>query len=274
MPNLLRAAALVVLLFLAHPSATAATESPLVFAGSGTAVPLTRLLALAFMKLHPEVRIVVPPNIGSAGGIRAAANGAVALGLSTRPLAQAEVRLGLTAVTFARTAVVLGVHPTVGDGGITFDELIQIYRGVKTRWQDGHEIVVLTREPSDGVIDLLSQRIPGFKDAYAESYRVKRWTVLLSTVDMNRMLVRTPYALGLTDTGSIVSERLSIKALKVNGIAPTPVNVYNGRYTLVRVLAFVSRKRDLPPPVQAFIDFTLSPAAAALIRESGYIVGE
>ncbi len=274
MRNLLRAAALAVLLSLASPPAPATTGTPFVFAGSGPALPLTRLLALAFMKVHPEVRIVVPPSIGSAGGIRAAADGAVALGLSTRPLTEAERGLGLTAVSFARTAVVLGVHPSVGDDGITFDELVQIYRGVKTRWQDGHEIVVLTREPTDTVIDLLSQRVPGFREAYAESYKVKRWTVLFSAADMNRMLIRTPYALGLSDMGTIVSERLSIKALKVNGIAPITVNVFNGRYTLVRVLAFVSRKRDLPSSVQAFIDFALSPAGAALIRENGYIVGE
>ncbi len=274
MPNLLRAAALIVLLSLAHPPATAATESPLVFAGSGPALPLTRLLALAFMRIHPEVRIVVPPSIGSAGGIRAAADGAVALGLATRPLAEAEKGLGLTTVTFARTAVVLGVHPTVHEDGITSDEFVQIYRGVKTRWQDGHEIVVLTREPSDSVIDLLSQQVPGFKDAYTESYRVKRWTVLFSALEMNRMLVRTPYALGLTDVGAIVSERLPIKTLKVNGTAPTAVNVYNGRYTLVRILAFVYRKRDLLPAVQAFIDFALSPAGVAVIRESGYLMGE
>lgn len=55
------------------------------------------------------------------------------------------------------------------DDGITSKELIQIYQGTKSRWQDDQEIIVLTREPGDSLIELLEEQIPEFKQVYAES---------------------------------------------------------------------------------------------------------
>ena len=110
---------------------------PLTFAGSGTNLPIIRALAEAFRRAHPDVNIDVPASIGSTGGIRAAAEGAIAVGLISRPLRDREKGLGLIVVPYARTAVVIGAHPTVADDGITFEDLVSIYRGVKSRWKDG-----------------------------------------------------------------------------------------------------------------------------------------
>ena len=77
--------------------------SPLIAAGSGANLEITRLLANAFMKYHPRVTIEVPGSIGSKGAITA-----------------------------------------VADNEITFQDLADIYRGTKTRWKDGNEIIVLS----------------------------------------------------------------------------------------------------------------------------------
>ena len=70
------------------------------------------------------------------------------------------------------------VHPSVTDDGITTDELIQIYQGKKSRWQNGHEIIVLTRDPEESSIKLLEQEVLGFKEAYAESQQANRWVTV------------------------------------------------------------------------------------------------
>src|ERR1700704_6586574 len=63
---------------------------PLIFAGSGTNLPITRLLVEAFRQHHPENSIEVPASLGSTGGIRAVADGVIALGLISRPLKSQE----------------------------------------------------------------------------------------------------------------------------------------------------------------------------------------
>lgn len=245
---------------------------PLTFAGSGTNLPITRLLVEAFGRVRPGIRIEVPASIGSLGGIRAAADGAVALGLISRPLKAEEKGLGLTVLPYARTAIVIGVHPTVADDGITFAELVQIYQGTKTRWKDGREIIVLTREPGDSSIEVLAREIPGFKEVYDESQRVRRWLTLFTDQEMLAALVKTPQAIGLADLGAITSGRLPVKALKVNGLPPTPDTVLEGRYPLVKTLAFVYRSDRLPAEARAFLEFVRSREGEKILKANGYLV--
>lgn len=254
-----------------------AGESPpraLVFAGGGSALPIVRLLAEAFGRVRPEIKIDVPASLGTGGGIRAVADGAIDVGLLGRPLREAEKSLGLTALPFARTALVIGAHRTVADENITFEDLVNIYKGRKTRWKDGREIVVLTREPGDSSIEVLEHKVPGFKEAYAESISAKRWTVLYAEQQMNQTLARTSYAIGVSDMGAITAERLSIKVLNVNGVFPLAQNVLGGKYPLVKTLSFGFRKDELSAAARAFIDFVRSKEGAKIMRVHGYLPGE
>ncbi|MCX5733281.1 MAG: substrate-binding domain-containing protein [candidate division NC10 bacterium] len=259
--------------FAAGPSVAAAAPAPpaaLVFAGSGANLAITRLLAQAFVRTYPDVAIEVPASIGSTGGIQAAADGSVAVGLVSRPLKEQEKALGLALRPYARSAIVFGAHPTVVDDGLTFDELLGIYRGTKTRWRDGREIVVLTRQPTDSGIEALELKIPGFREVYAESQKAKRWITLYTDQDMNQTLVKTPYAIGLLDLGIIQSEHLTVKPLRINGVAPTEQSVLNGTYPLVKRLAFVYREAMLAPTAKAFLDFVRSRAAQQILRTHNY----
>lgn len=246
-------------------------SGPLIFAGSGPNLPIIRLLAEAFARVHPEIKISVPATIGSGGGIRAAAAGAIAVGLTSRPLKEQEQALGLTVLSYARTAVVLGTHPTVADDGISSEELVQIYKGARSRWRDGREIIVLTREPGDSLIEVLDREVPGFTEAYTESHRVKGWATLYTDVDMHRVLTRTPYALGLSNMGAITAERLPIKVLHFNAVQPTPENVRSGRYPLVMTLAFVFLKDKLTPEAKVFLDFVRSRDGQKILRANNYL---
>ncbi len=258
----------------ARASAAEAPASPLVFAGSGGNLALTRALVEAYAKVRPEVKIDVPASIGSTGAIRAAVDGAISVGLIGRPLQDEEQKLRLTVLPYARTVVVIGVHPTVVDDDITSEDLVRIYKKAKTSWQDGHEIIVLTRQPGDNTLLKIGEAFPSFKEAYSESQQAKRWTMLYTDQEMHRLLAKTPYALGFADLGVMATEGLPIKALKVNGIAPTEEHVRSGQYPLVHTLAYVFRQDKLSPAAKAFIDFTRSAAGEAIIRANGYLPSE
>jgi phosphate transport system substrate-binding protein len=248
-------------------------SSPLVFAGSGSNLAITRLLAEAFRRIHPGSTIEIPASIGSGGGTRAAADGAITVGLISRPLKESERGWGLTVLPYARTAVVVAANPTVADDGLTFEELVQIYRGLKSRWSDEREIVVLAREAGDSSVEVLQREIPGFAAAFADSSRTRRWKTLYTDQEMTRMLAVTPNALGPSDLGTIMSERSPIKVLKLEGIAPTPENVRSGRYRLVKTLAFAFRRDQLPAQAQAFLDFVRGPEGAKILQASAYLPG-
>lgn len=257
-----------------HALAAELSSNPLIFAGSGTNLPITRVLTQAFGRSRPEIKIDVPASIGSTGGIRAAADGAIALGLISRPLRDKEKGVGLTVLSYARTAVVIGAHPTVADDGVAYEDLVQILKGTKSRWKDGKDVVVLLREPGDSSIEVLERQVPGFKEAFEESILAKRWTVVSTDQEMNRLLASIPHAIGLSDTGAITAERLLIKVLKVNGVAPTHENVSNGKYRLVKTLAFVFLKDKLPAGVKAFLDFVRSSEGKKILNVNGYLPGE
>lgn len=182
--------------------------------------------------------------------------------------------MGLTVVPYARTGIVIGVHPSVVDDGITSKELIQIYQGTKSRWQDDQKIVVLTREPGDSSLAVLEQKIPEFKQVYAESQRIKRWTTLYTDQEMSQTLEKTPYAIGISDLGAITTGQLPIKALKIDGIYPTLKNLTSGKYSLVRSLSFVFLQDKLPAKAKTFLDFVQSNEGKKILKANGYLASE
>lgn len=252
-------------------AAPASPPAQMVFAGSGSNLPLVRVLAEAFSKRHPEIRIEVPASIGSSGGIQAAADGAIALGLISRPLKEKEEGLGLTVLNYAQTPMVIAVHPTVAEENITHAELLDIYRGKKKAWKDGREIVVLTREPGDSSVEVLVEGVPGFKGVYEESQQARRWTTLLKDLAMNETLARTPSAIGLSDLGAVTIEQHAIKPLKVNGAAPSVDNLQSGKYPLHKTLAFAYREERLSAGARLFIDFVRSTEGEKVLRANGYL---
>lgn len=248
-----------------------AARTSLILAGSGTNLPIIRVLAQAFLQQHPELSIEVPKSIGSNGGINAVADGAIAIGLISRELRQREMGLGLTVQNYARTPLIIAVHPSVAEENLSLTEILDIYWGKKTSWKNGKEIIVLSREPGDSSIEAMEKRVPGFREVYEESQQAKRWTILFTERVMNETLAKTPQAIGFSDLGQLTIERHPIKALKVNGVAPTVKNLKNGSYPLHKPLAFVYRKDRLPEGARLFIDFVRSKEGEKILKTNGYL---
>ncbi len=247
-----------------------AAPKTLVFAGSGSNLAVTRVLAKVYMGRHPAIRIEIPASIGSKGGIRAVAEGAIDVGLASRPLKADERRLGLAVRPYARTAVVIGVHPTVEESGITADTLLGILTGHQTQWNNRQEIVVLIREPGDSSIWVLEKGIPGFKEVFQDAWTSRRWIALFSDQKMNRMLAGTPHAIGITDLGSITAGNWAIKPLAFDGVLPSVQNIDSQAYRLTKLLRFVFHGERLPPEAAEFMDFVHSADGKDLLRHNGY----
>ena len=89
---------------------------------------------------------------------------------------------------------------------------------------------------------------------------------------MEQVLARTPHTIGFVDIGTIAAERVSsIKVLRFNGVSPTLENVSNGKYPLVKDLAFVFRKDRLPDNAKAFLNFIQSREGEKILRANAYL---
>jgi phosphate transport system substrate-binding protein len=240
-------------------------------AGSGVNLAITRLLAEAFSKSHPQVTINIPGSIGTRGAIKAVSDRAITFGLISRPLKEEEKELGIVAKEYARVAIIIGAHPTVPDQSITSQDLIDIFQGTKTRWGSGREIIVQAREKSDSGFLVLENNIPGFKEVYAESHKANRWTLYFTDQDANQALATTPDAIGVSDLGMITTDHLRINALKLDGAAPSPENLLNGTYRLSRNLSFIFKENDLPTEAEDFFAFVSSEAGRDILQANGYL---
>lgn len=241
----------------------------LVFAGCDANLPITRLLARAFARTRPHVRIRLE-TVGSTNGIALAAAGAVHVGLVSRPFRDAHEARGLTFRPYAKTAVVIGADPNVPEVTLAAADLLGLYRGT-TEWWGSRDVALFTREEGDSSVASLKQALPGFTEAYAAALKTSRWTVLYSEPMMHEALLIFPFALGLSDLGTILIERLPIKALSIDGVAPTLENVASGRYPFTKILALVWREDAASPSVRAFVEFVESAEAAAILTSHGYL---
>lgn len=257
------------------PSAAPATEPQagrLALAGCGAQVSIARLLARAFSAAHPELRITID-SVGSTNGVWLASTGAADIGLSTRALWGEERALGVTVVPYARTALIVTGGPAVGEEGLTASELLDIYRGVKRRWRGGEPVVLLSSQMGDSGIWALRRALPGFARAYADAELRGHAIVLYDEESMLETFLTVPGTMGLTELGTATIERLSIKALRIDGVAPSLEAVASGHYPFTTTLSLVFRATTLPPAAESFIRFIRSEAGQGILRANGYLPG-
>ena len=69
--------------------ATAQTQE-IKIGGTGAALGTMQVLAQAYAKTRPDAKITVLPSMGSGGGIKAVLAGAIQIGVSSRPLSEAD----------------------------------------------------------------------------------------------------------------------------------------------------------------------------------------
>jgi phosphate transport system substrate-binding protein len=240
-------------------------------AGSGSNLPVTNALANAFMARRPWLRVRVHESIGSGGAVDATLDRAIDIGLISRPLKPGERDEGLVAISYARVAVVVAAHPSVPLRKITRAELLDLYSGRETFWEDGSPVELLKREPGDSSHLAMYAVVPEFEAVDAEAWASERGRTLLTDRAMQEALIMTPGAIGLFDQGLAVSQDLPISVLEFEGLRPNEESVRSGAYPIYKDLAFVLPSDDPDPLATEFISFVFSQEGQELIRDSGYV---
>jgi phosphate transport system substrate-binding protein len=238
-------------------------QNALCIAGSTSVQPFAEKLAETYMHEHPEVRIDVQGG-GSSAGIFAAENGAADLGASSRELTEQEKKLQEIPIAYDGIAVIVNKRNPLAN--LTLKQIRQIFQGEITDWGQldlpPHPIHIITREEGSGTRNAFEEMVMGKHAEITPDALVQD-----SNGSVRELVADDPNAIGYISMG-LVEPR--IKALEVDGVAPTRENVKNRKYLLVRRFLLVAREIK-PGPGQAFVNFILSAKGQSLLESEGLV---
>jgi phosphate transport system substrate-binding protein len=256
-----------------QPQVRGADPSALHMGGTGALTPLAIRLSEEWARIGGTPPVLVEDSIGSGGGVSAAFDGALDLGMVSRPLSDEERRLGLVIVPMGRDAAVLAAHPGVLVDGVSSAELAAYYRGDLLRFPDGSPAVPLLRDRSESANHALELLVPGLRAAREQAYRDRRLRVLYHDRAMAEAISSTPGAFGVFPLGALITFRLPLKILAIDGVRPSYETLIDGRWRATRGLFFVTRPERLGRAAP-FLRFVHSPEGRALARSRGYLPPE
>jgi len=233
--------------------------------GSTSMESVVKALGEAFMELNPGVTVNYS-GTGSGTGIQSAIDGTCDLGLSSRALKDEEKQNGAVENIVALDGVAVVINPANGVEDLTVEQIAQIFTGEITNWSelggtDG-EIAVFGREAGSGTRGAFEE-IVGVEDAckYTNEYS--------STGDVIGNVASNPNAIGYASLSAVND---TVKAVKVNGVAPSEDTVKDGSYEIQRPFVMVTKEgAELSEATQAFLDFAMSADAADIIAAAGAV---
>ena len=233
--------------------------------GSTSMEKVIGALGESFMEANSGTTFTYNPT-GSGSGIQAVSEGRCDIGLSSRALKDDEKASGLKETTLALDGIAIIVNPQNPVKDLSLEQIAKIYTGEITNWKDvggeDAEIVRIGREAGSGTRDGF-ESITETKDAC--QYRQE----LTSTGDVITTVSQNPNAIGYASLASIKD---SVKALTVNGVAPTEAAVKDGTYLVQRPFVLVTKEGvSLSETAQKFFDFATSADAASIISAAGAV---
>ena len=203
---------------------------------------------------------------GSGSGIKAVSEGRCDIGLSSRDLKEEETASGLTATVLAYDGIAIIVNPENPVEELTSETLAKIYTGEIVNWSEvggnDAEIVLIGREAGSGTRDGF-ESITGTEDAC--KYRQE----LTSTGDVITTVAQNPGAIGYA---SLASVKDSVKAVSVDGVAPSEETIKDGSYVVQRPFVLVTKTDvELSEGAQQFFDYITSDKAVEIIAGAGVV---
>ena len=127
--------ALLLCLLLGWQASGLAAET-LVIPGTGACEPVLKDLAAAFNAKHPGKEVIIPPTIGTRGGLRELLNKNCLLARIVMPLEPGKIDPRLQYQVFARDAMVFAVGAGVEVQSLTLPQLVDIFSGKITDWAE------------------------------------------------------------------------------------------------------------------------------------------
>jgi len=238
-------------------------------AGSSALLPLVQAASEAFMQGNPDCTISVNGG-GSGEGLKQVADKAIDIGDSD-VFAEAKLDASVASTLVDHEVCTITMAPVVnsslGISNLTTDQLVGIFTGKITNWKDiggpDMDIMLVTRPTTSGTRALFKTwALNGAEEASNKALETDDSGTLLQTVASNTG------AIGYVALSYLVNNT-AVKAVSINGVAPTLENTYNGSYP-VWGYEHMYTNGDGSAAAQAFINYMMSEAFSSNIQSLGY----
>ncbi|CZF79314.1 Phosphate-binding protein PstS 1 precursor [Grimontia celer] len=252
---------------------TATAQETITVSGSTSVTEVMEVLAETYQSQNDKTFIEVQ-GTGSSAGVKAAKNGTSMFGMASRELKDSEKEPALKETVIARDGIAVVVNNANTLDDLTIEDIAKIYRGEVQNWsQVGGEnkpIVVVTRDTASGTrgafedIMGLKRKVNGMKvSAISQRAQVGNGNGVIKTIVANN-----PFAIGYISLGSIDE---SLKAVKVNGVAPTSEAVAAGDYKVARPFLVLSKDGKPSPAADEFLKWVVSSEGQKIVSNQGYV---
>ncbi len=272
--RLLRGSGLL-LLSLIIAGCPAAKPDKVVIRGSNTVgEELAPRLIAAYRKGHPGVAFDLESK-GTGYGFGNLLVGSCDIAAASREANPNELALAkdrgvaMNGYLIGSYSVEVIVNPGNAVENLTRDQVEDIFTGKATNWKDvgGSDapIHLYIRDPISGTY-------LGFRELTMENklYALEEKT-FTNYLGIIRAVAKDPNGIGYAGISSDPSEKAGVKAVSIEGIAPSYETVNNGKYPYRRALHFYTNKEKESPAALDFIQFVMSPAGQSLLSEMGYV---
>lgn len=234
--------------------------------GSTSMEKLVNGLKEGIVETYPNLQLE-PQFTGSSAGVEAVTNGTADIGDVSRALTDEEKAGGLVENIVALDGIAVVTDTANTATNLTTQQLKDIYTGKITNWSEvggaDQNIVVIGRESGSGT-----------RDAFEEILDIADQCQLAQTLNETGAVAAavqsTPGAIGYISLDALNDK---VKALQLDGVAPSEETVKDGSYTLQRpfVMATKGEISKQSAQVQAVFEFINSDAGQEVISSVGLV---
>lgn len=239
--------------------------------GSGSALDMMKPLIHAYIKTNRDAHIVMAKSLGSSGAIKALLADALDLAVVSRELKPEEAAQGAMLRRYGKTPLVIVTEKSAQRADISTGELEDIYIGKTGTWQNGGKIRLVLRPLADTDTQILRGLSPGMDNAITASHTRPGMLIAITDQEAYATIKSTPGGIGTTALNSIISEKLPLTVLSLNGVKPSPKNLALGTYPLTKEISFVTTTKTTPAS-KKFINFIFSAQGRAIAEKAGVLV--
>lgn len=225
----------------------------------------------------PEEPIVIYVSTGGSGfGLKSAADGTFDFGMVTKDLKDEEKKQFADGIIVQLGSDVLDIgvnsaNPIVQvKPDLSTEELVAIFSGEIKTWKEldpalpDRPIVVVVRDVGGGASEVFDKAVMKGTAISPDALQVPSMGALAGKIMDNADTI------GYVSSGLVNQNPDKIKALSVDGIAPTLENITSGKYKIGRPLLLLSK--DKPDKrQQLFLDYLQSDKCMKVVEDMGYI---
>lgn len=241
-------------------------QTTLTIAGAGGTTRVLKLVAGAHEQKQATLGFEFLSGSGSSGGVKGVLQGKLHLGAMSRLPKDEEITGGIRYHQFGQDRVVVATSPDLSIGGLTSQQVKDIFLGVITHWSDvggpDAPISVLVRGEKDSNTKIMRQGMLG-DGAFAPGS-----VTMSSESDTKAAMSTATNTISYLAYSGVRIEDLPLHALALDGREPGDPN---SAYPLESRPLGVAYLPENFEKVKPFLDFLISPETQDLLAARGIV---